>query len=358
MAKRKTEKDYNIVGENKYIRWVGEKLPKTTRISTLWGCSNNHRWETTYHIIQGGYGCPICNIERQRKTEQDYQNVGKSSGIRWVGTKRPKNVLLETWWECSEGHKWEATYSSIQQGSICPRCAIENRKRHGWDYHYLAKSRGFKWADSKLPKYVIDKTWWECEEGHKWEAHYNSIQQGSGCPICSNRVPKTEGDYHDIAKSRGFKWVGVVLPKDTKDITWWECEKGDRWKARYHDIQQGSGCPTCKDRINGVQVSKPQRTLNTLLHGSLNYPENRYRIDVAIMRNSQKIAVEYDCYYWHKGKEDYDAKRDKYLIFRGWKIIHIKSGKLLPTRKQLKQSINKLLETSNNVINLYLEDWR
>lgn len=358
IRKRKTEKDYSVVGKNKDIRWVGKKLPKNTRLPTLWECSNNHCWETTYHIIQGGCDCPICNIEMQRKTEQDYQNVGKSSGIKWVGTKRPKNVLLVTWWECKEGYRWETTYSRIQQGSICPKCAIENRKRQEEDYHYLAESRGFKWCGDVLPKYVKNSTWWECEQGHRWEAHYNSIQQGSGCSICSNKARKTEKDYHELAKSRGFKWVGEVLPKNIKDLTWWECEKGDRWETRYHDIQQGGGCPICKDRVNGVQVSKPQRKLNDLLCGSLNYPEGRRRIDVAIMRNSQKIAVEYDCYYWHREKEDLDVKRDKFLISCGWKILHIKSGNLLPTRKQLKRSINNLLKTNSNIVELYLEDWR
>lgn len=76
------------------------------------------------------------------------------------------------------------------------------------------------------------------------------------------------------------------------------------------------------------------------------------------MRNSQKIAVEYDCQYWHEGNEKHDAKRDMFLISCGWKVLHIKSDRSLPTRKRLSIVIDYLLETNNVVYNLYLEDWK
>jgi very-short-patch-repair endonuclease len=134
-------------------------------------------------------------------------------------------------------------------------------------------------------------------------------------------------------------------------------KKKHRWEAKYHDIYKGSGCPHCVDRVNGTPVSKPQRKLNDLLCGSLNYPEGRYRIDVAVIRHSQKIAVEYDCQYWHEGNEDYDKRRDIFLISRGWKILHVKSRNLLPTRKQLKKAINEI-SNKENVVNIFLEDWK
>ena len=293
----------------------------------------------------------------KRKTKKDYHTLAASRGFKWVGGELPKTTHVDTWWECRKGHKWEARYTTIQQGHGCLICSGNARKTKK-DYYELADICGFKWIDTILPKNIVTGTWWECKKGHRWRAVYNKLQQGHRCPICNNRILKTKKNYHELARTCGFKWVDSKLPKGIKDPTLWECKKGHRWKARYNNIQQGSGCPTCKDRINGVQISKPQRKLSGMLYGNLNYPEGRYRIDVAIMRKSQKIAVEYDCSYWHKGKETHDTKRDKYLISRGWKIIHIKSEYLLPTRKQLSIAIDYLLETNNILYNLYLEDWK
>lgn len=293
----------------------------------------------------------------RRKTEADYYELAKSRGFKWVGPVLPKDNKDPTWWECKKGDRWETTYNRIQQGDGCPVCYGTARKTEK-DYHELAESRGFKWVDDRLPKNTHDPTWWECEKGDKWKARYNDIYTGSGCSVCSGNIRKTEKDYNNLAKSRGFKWAGEVLPKNTGYSTLWERENGDRWKARYDDIKQGNCCSVSKNRINGVLVSKPQRELNIMLFGSLNHPEGRRRIDVAIMRSSQKIAVEYDCWYWHKGNEKRETKRDKYLINKGWKILHVKAGVLLPTRKQLTTAIGYLLKTDDKVYNLYLEDWK
>jgi very-short-patch-repair endonuclease len=267
----------------------------------------------------------------------------------------PKNVFAKTLWECKKGHQWLAVYHNIDYGKGCIYCSGLIKKIDE-DYKSLAKERGFNWIGKELPKNISIKTWWKCRKGHEWLARYNDIQQGNGCPVCSNRAKKIEKDYYELAKNCGFKWVGGVLPKDNKGSTWWECGEGHRWYACYGSIQQGRRCPYCQDMINGALVSKPQRKLNNLLCGSLNHPEGKYHIDVAIMRNSQKIAVEYDARYWHEGNEDHDAKRDRYLISSGWKILHIKSKTNIPTKKQIKQVINQLLK-DRDIVNLYLEDW-
>jgi hypothetical protein len=354
MAKRKTEIDYHTLAKCRGFRWVGP-FPKSTQVPTWWECEKGDRWLARYHDIQQGSGCPIC-YGNVKKTKEDYHKLAKDRGFKWSSDTLPKDTGCLTWWECEKcGYRWKAQYHSIQQGRGCPVCSGLVKKTEK-DYYELAKSRGFKWVDGVFPKNVRIPTWWECEKcDYRWKTHYNSIQQGRGCPGCANLAIKTEKDYHKLAESRGFKWLGS-LPKNTKDPTWWECEKGDKWLAKYHDIQQGSGCPYCINIINGQRVSKPQIKLNNLLCGDLNYPESRHRIDVAIMRNSQKIAVEYDCQYWHGGREKQDAERDKFLISCGWKVLHVKSNSLLPNRKQLKQAINQLLK-DRNIVNLYLEDW-
>jgi hypothetical protein len=292
----------------------------------------------------------------KRKTEKDYHALAESRGFKWVGEVLPKNNKDKTWWECCKGHKFEMRYNNVQQGNNCSVCSGNIRKIEK-DYHELAEKQGFKWVGQLLPDNVHITTLWECKKEHTWYATFHNI--GSwGCPVCARQARKTEEDYHGLAVVREFKWIGKVLPKNIRTKTWWECKIGHRWESVYNNIYNGSGCPYCVNLINGATVSKPQQKVNEMLSGILNYPENRYRIDVAIMRNSQKIAVEYDCWYWHQGKEEHDAKRDKYLVSRDWKILHIKSSVLLPTRKQLNTAIKQLVDTNEVIHNLYLKDWK
>lgn len=299
----------------------------------------------------------------RKKTKKDYNNLVKNRNIIWDCNRLPCDVKAPTWWKCKKcGYRWLSRYNDIQQNHGCPAC-YGNVKKTKKDYKTVGMNRKkgknvVLWDTNILPKNSKIYTWWKCKKcGHRWKTSYEKIKQGSNCRSCSiARRRNTKNDYLNIGKNSGIVWDDDSVPRTVGDATWWKCKKGHRWKTTYDTIRGGYGCPTCKDMVNGVPVSKPQRQLNMLLYGSLNYPEGRYRIDVAIMRNSQKIAVEYDCCYWHKGNEKHDAKRDEFLISNGWKIIHIRSRNLLPFRKQIKQAINQL--NNSNTVNIILDDWK
>lgn len=291
-------------------------------------------------------------MARKRKIEKDYHELAKSRGFKWVNKILPKNTHYKTLWECEKGHKWFASYNHLNRGrGCCPVCLKASKE----DYYKLAAIRGFMWVGKEIPKNVLTKTLWECKKGHRWLSRYNDVYNGNGCSVCRKN---TIQDYNTVGKNKNIKWAGKEIPKNIRIKTWWECENGHRWEALYNSIKQGSGCPHCQNRVHGVLVSDQQIRLNNLLYGSLNYIEGRYCIDVVIIKRSQKIAVEYDCQYWHQGREEHDTKRDGFLISCGWKILHIKSKALLPEQKQLKAVINCLLNSDNKVYNLYLEDWK
>lgn len=295
----------------------------------------------------------------KRKTEKDYKKVGLNRLPDKNVLVIPKNVKIKTWWCCEScGYKWQARYNDVQQGHGCPNCA-GNIKKVIQDYFLLATTSNLIWCGVDLPENVVTLTRWKCKIcGNIWKSRYADVYNGHGCPVCANNKKRnTEQKYYNVGKLTGIRWIGKFLPETVRIKTEWLCEKGHTWKTSYSKIQQGQGCPYCKDYVNGSPVSKPQRRLNEMLHGSLNYPEARYRIDVVIMRNSQKIAVEYDAQYWHQGNEEHDEKRDLYLLSKGWKVLHVKSEKLLPTRKQLKQAIKQLLKNKNN-LTITLKDWK
>ncbi|MCA9731182.1 DEAD/DEAH box helicase family protein [candidate division KSB1 bacterium] len=115
------------------------------------------------------------------------------------------------------------------------------KKKTREDYHILAESRGFRWLGPEVST-TKTLTTWECPRGHQWQAIYNNIQQGRDCPFCSRR--KKPPDYHLIAHQRDFQWLGpLVTSIDTP--TKWKCEYGHEWYATYRNILRGDDCPIC-----------------------------------------------------------------------------------------------------------------
>lgn len=357
-GRKRKSKDYYAFAMLRGFHWTGFEIPINTHIKTKWMCEYGHQWEATYHSIHQGAGCPYCagNVP---KTSMDYHSLAKEMNFKWLGPE-VSNTGIKTWWQCSRGHKWEAVYNSLGAGHGCPKCSAKRiatlKRRKPTDYHTLAKERGFVWLGPEVCSNSI-KTWWQCNRGHKWEAAYGNISQGKGCPICAMDIRAEKrrvkpADYHILADERSFTWLGPKVPTvSTK--TWWECTRGHKWEAVYNSIQQGSGCPTCVDCVNGKPVSQLQKCLHEMLGGELNYPCNLYRIDVALL--DKMIAVEYDSWYYHGHRQDEDMVRDKVLLANGWKVLHIKSNNQLPNQEQLTSAISRLANEER--VEIVLDDW-
>lgn len=249
MPTRKRSEDYHDLAESKGIRWLGPEV-SNTRIKTGWECDLGHRWKAMYASVYGAaMGCPICRydtISEKRRVKPDaYYSLAERRGFRWLGPEVP-NARAKTRWECKEGHVWKATHDKIRRGRGCPYCA-GTASKIAKDYYVLADERGFLWLGIHVPEKVNIKTGWECSLGHRWEATYNKIQQGKGCPHCAGNYPKTPDEYQSLARKKGFKWHGPFVNTETK--TEWECSVGHSWYGTYRSIAQsssgGNGCPAC-----------------------------------------------------------------------------------------------------------------
>ena len=242
MARRKSSADYHSLAEERGFRWLGPEVPNT-QTRTGWRCARDHRWEARYGDIQQGKGCPVC-AGTIRKTPADYHALAGSLGLRWLGPVVP-NVKTKTAWRCEQGHTWQTTYDSIRSGKGCPVCGVatvaEKRRTQPASYHSLAKERGFRWLGPQVAS-VRDNTGWSCDKGHEWQATFDNIRRGRGCPVCSSRVPLTPADYRSLAAERGFVWLGPEVGNNRSN-TGWRCRLGHEWQAPYSNMKQGSGCP-------------------------------------------------------------------------------------------------------------------
>lgn len=285
-----------------------------------------------------------------RLTTQRYYNLAKERGFKWLGETLPKSGI-NTLWQCSNGHKWEAGYYAIRRGNGCPHCAHVAPKTSE-DFHAVALKHSIEWL-GKEPVSTRTKTLWRCTKGHIWEAPYNHVCRGRGCPFCSHNSLRNAGDYAALAQHRDFIWLGP-FPKTTHNKTSWQCQQGHVWQARFADIQDGSSCPICKNYVNGRPTSPQQIAICQMIGGVINYQVKRYCIDVALELDNKHICIEYDAWYWHDDKRD--KKRDEYLLSKGWQIIRIKSVSKLPTSLQLQMAIQKILN-GETYIEIVLKDW-
>jgi hypothetical protein len=349
----KTEADYLLLASLNKIEWIGQSLPDRVSDKTWWQCPQGHKWEMRYSSIQQGQGCPYCS-NRIPKSEIDYQAIGENKGLTWIGRTLPPNVSTRTRWECAEGHQWEARYADIQRGSGCPYC-YGNATKSPSDYAQLAKENNLIWLGPIVPT-AYTKTKWQCKNGHEWETTFGRIKYGYGCPICGGVARKTQDDYHSLATKYGFEWVGAELPPNIKSKTQWSCDKGHVFEKRYNDIHNGQGCPRCTDEINNYPYSSQQAWICSVVEGQMNIRELGYIIDVVVRANNQKIAIEYDGWYWHKNRQEYDRQRDQDLIAAGWRVLRIKSGELLPDEDAIINAMAHLFDGSTYE-EIILEDW-
>ena len=89
----------------------------------------------------------------------------------------------------------------------------------------------------------------------------------------------------------------------------------------------------------------------------LNYVLSSLFLDLCLfIDDGIKIDIEYDGSYWHKDSQK-DRRRDEFVKSQGFKILRIRSGHLLPTKEQLKEAIDKLIN-GYNFIAITLKDWK
>ena len=104
------------------------------------------------------------------------------------------------------------------------------------------------------------KVWWQCENGHEWEAYISSRVQGNGCPICA-RAPLIKGvnDLRTTNPEIIKLWSDKnddLTPDDIRASyrkqVWWKCSQcGNEYLAQPHSVisRKGIGCKRCQSTI-------------------------------------------------------------------------------------------------------------
>ena len=176
-----------------------EDVTAGTKKKVWWQCKAGHEWEASVCGRTGKRrGCPYCAGQLPTNENNLLARYPKIAA-QWIREKNlplePASVLPKSdkkvWWRCSVGHEWTAAIKDRTQGNGCPYCSGKELTpgRTLGDLHpeLLAEWHPTK-NGSKTPfDFSVGsskKAWWQCANGHEWEAVIASRSKGHGCGRC------------------------------------------------------------------------------------------------------------------------------------------------------------------------------
>lgn len=115
----------------------------------------------------------------------------------------------------------------------------------------LLKSRNIKCL-SNIYVEAFSKLEFECKDGHKWFALWNSLKKGSGCPKCNLLSRSKKSKYQpDVCQKFAETKYGKCLSTVPERYMTWQCYFGHIWKSRATDIiHQGQWCGECSSSLS------------------------------------------------------------------------------------------------------------
>ena len=235
-----------------------------------WQCSKGHEWRAAIKSRHAGCGCPYCSGRVAIKGYNDLQTINPDLAKEWNYEKNngltPADVLLNSnkkvWWQCSDGHEWQATINHRSRGNGCPYCLGRNAIKGKNDLQTINPDLALEWNyeknDGLAPADVLPgshkKVWWQCSDGHEWQAVISSRTKGNGCPYCAGKkVLKGYNDLDTVNPELALEWnyekndgltPADVLPGSHSKV-WWKCNEGHEWQAVIANRNKGHGCPQC-----------------------------------------------------------------------------------------------------------------
>ncbi len=178
----------------------------------------------------------------------------------WPPEEVPAGTRQKILWKCGRcQHEWSSTGTNRARGSGCPSCTnyvVTRRNNLAATHPELALEYS---VENRLPANCVfagtrESLWWICRScQHRWQARGDHRVSGSGCPVCSGRIPSKGNNLavthpHLVAEYSPKN----VLPADkilagTNKFVWWICGGcGHEWRARGSSRAcKGSGCPKC-----------------------------------------------------------------------------------------------------------------
>lgn len=172
-----------------------------------WCCENGHVWQQGVgKRVESGRMCPICTHRIIIPGINDLATEHPEIAREWHLTKNKSltpsdvgpNSRLKVWWQCAKGHEWKARIAARtkEKGTGCPICSGAQVLAGFNDLKTICPEIAAEWYQDLNKDLTPDqvtygsnrKVWWQCTEGHVWEARISSRTgpQKTGCPVCAS----------------------------------------------------------------------------------------------------------------------------------------------------------------------------
>ena len=336
-----------------------------------WKCKKKHGWKASIdRRTRNGSACKKCRYNLESFLIKD-NNPELFKQIHPTKNKFDINKLTVgsgklVWFKCSKGHVWKTLIGARRKsGSSCRKCVSESSKVENIikekKFHLLIKKDRLSNLSPVLSRYwhptlneglmpihvsafSSKKVWWLCKKGHSYQQNIASKKQlfeknnKIVCSICTGKILTYEKslEYKDERVAKEWDRVknkikaSEVFYQSAKQNYWWKCKYGHQWRTSiYHRTVSKSDCPSCK-----ISSSLPEIRIYSELMTLFKNVRHRYYYDknfeIDIFLPDQKIAIEYDGWYFHKGRYEKDIVKNNKIKNFGLKLIRIREEGLAP----------------------------
>lgn len=200
----------------------------------------------------------------KRKTHEDFiiEMKEKHPEIKVIGLY--KGAFDRVKCECLIcGNIWDGVPKEMTGKRLrsCPKCGIAKRSastRYTNEYFLSKLNETHNGNIIALEKYVNAKTKikFQCmKDGYVWESEPYRVMNGTGCPMCTNHIKKTETDFIEMLEKYNLNIELISEYKSMHEHAQFRCKIcNHKWEASpCHLVTKSSkyrtGCPKCSGNL-------------------------------------------------------------------------------------------------------------
>ena len=269
----------------------------------------------------------------KRKTNEEFLNemYEKHPEIKVRGLYRGAFEKVEC--ECLNcGNVWDAVPKEMTGKKLrgCPRCGISkrNESRRISNKEFLDKLEiAHNGNIVALENYVNAKTKikFKClKDGYIWKSEPYRVMNGTGCPMCTNHIKKTEDDFIQMLSERNPDVELVSKYKSMHERALFKCKVCNyEWETSVsHRVRDNSGCPKC-----ALKMSKGETIIyNYLKQNNIEFKKeatfkdcrDKNPLPFDFYLPNQNICIEYDGIQHYRpidfGNGTYTDVNDNFII--------------------------------------------
>ena len=200
-------------------------------------------------------------------TNEEVKMKLNSYGVELLSEYTGSNELMTM--KCSCGEIFKKSWKTMNRHKFfkCNECVKKEQSiRNSIPYEIAVKrveEKGYKLLTPKEKyKKFNSKYEIECPNGHIYKQNLNDLYMGHGCKKCaSKRNSEKQRLNYEYVKDKinefGFKLLSNDY-KNTDEKLKVKCNKcGEIFYPTFHNLQKGSGCPKCYDKLRSTSCIIP-----------------------------------------------------------------------------------------------------